>query len=199
MWHSGVQGFLVGMSLIFAIGAQNAFVLKQGLKQEHVFWLCLVCACSDALLIFAGVFGFGYLIQMYPHFIVLAQYLGAIFLCVYGAQHFYQAWTQQQGLVASQQESTSLTKVLGICLALTWLNPHVYLDTVVLIGAVSTQFEQFKYTFAFGASLASFMFFFSLGYAARYLQPVFKYPQSWKIFDILIGILMWAIAYSLLQ
>ena len=199
MLNAYIHGLAIGFSLIIAIGAQNAFVLKQGLKQQYIFAICLCCALSDAMLIVAGVLGFSKLILVYPHWINIAKYLGATFLLVYGAQHFYQAWKNQQHLEADQSDVPSLYKVLLICLMLTWLNPHVYLDTLVLIGSISTQYSNAQLYFAFGAISASFIFFFSLGYAARYLQPIFQRPQAWKILDILIGCVMWSIAISLVN
>lgn len=197
MLSSYLQGFAIGLSLILAIGAQNAFVLKQGLKQQYVFWICLLCAGSDALLIACGVFGFAALLQQFPVLLMLAQYVGAVFLILYGAQHIKQALQANQSIQLYAASEPSLCKVLGICLALTWLNPHVYLDTVILLGAVSTQFAQLKLYFALGAMSASFLFFFSLGYGARLLLPLFKNPKAWQILDVMIALVMWSIALSL--
>jgi L-lysine exporter family protein LysE/ArgO len=198
IFHSFIQGFLLSLSLIVAIGAQNAFVLKQGLKKQHIFWVCLICAVSDSILITAGVFGFAQLMVTHVEWIYWVKYIGAVFLFIYGAQHFYQAYVAKSSLQDSQIEETKLIKVLSICLMLTWLNPHVYLDTVVLIGSISTEFEQHKLYFTFGAILASYLFFFSLGYGARLLQPVFKDHRAWKVLDVVIGIIMWSIAVSLI-
>lgn len=198
MLHSYLQGLMVGLSLIIAIGAQNAFVLKQGLKQQYVFWICLVCAVSDALLILLGVLGFAKIIQSYPEFVTWSKYFGAVFLLFYGAQHFYQAFKTTTSLLPSETEVSSLWKMLSICLALTWLNPHVYLDTVVLIGSISAQFGAMKLYFALGAMTGSWLFFFGLGYGARLLLPIFNNAKSWKILDFIIGIVMWTIAISLL-
>ena len=199
MLNSALHGFAMGLSLIVVIGAQNAFVLKQGIKQQHIFAICLCCALSDAILISVGVLGFSELVLLHPDWLNIAKYFGATFLLVYGTQHFYQAWKGQQRLEASQNDGSSLWKVLLICLGLTWLNPHVYLDTVVLLGSVSTQYPDTQLYFALGAISASFLFFFSLGYAARYLQPIFQRPKAWKILDVLIGCVMWSIAISLLK
>ncbi|HJF28709.1 MAG TPA: LysE/ArgO family amino acid transporter [Acinetobacter lwoffii] len=199
MLNAYIQGLAISFSLIIAIGAQNAFVLKQGLRQQHIFAICLCCALSDAILISAGVLGFSQLMLLYPHWLNIAKYLGATFLLIYGAQHFYQAWKSEQHLMPDQDAEPVLYKVLCICLMLTWLNPHVYLDTVVLMGSISTQYANAQLYFALGGITASFVFFFSLGYAARYLQPVFHRPQAWKILDILIGCVMWSIAISLLN
>ncbi|MFH7765714.1 LysE/ArgO family amino acid transporter [Acinetobacter sp. BSP-28] len=199
MLNSALHGFVMGLSLIVPIGAQNAFVLKQGLKQQHVFAICLCCALSDAILISAGVLGFSELIVLHPHWLNITKYFGATFLLVYGVQHFYQAWKAELRLEISSNEVPSLCKVLFICLGLTWLNPHVYLDTVVLLGSISTQYPNTQLYFALGAVIASFLFFFSLGYAARLLQPIFQQPKAWKILDVLIGCVMWLIAISLLK
>ncbi len=196
MLHSYIQGFAIGLSLILAIGAQNAFALKQGLKKQHVFWVCLVCALSDSLLILLGVLGFSQLIQSHADLIVWAKYFGAAFLLLYGAQHFYQAIRYSESLVPDEKQASSVLKIIMICLAFTWLNPHVYLDTVVLIGSISTQFMQLP--FALGAMTASWIFFFALGYGARFLLPVFNNPKSWRVLDVMIGIVMWSIAISLL-
>lgn len=197
MWYSLGQGFLVGLSLILAIGAQNAFVLKQGLKRQHVFWICLICAISDSILIAAGIYGFSQLVLTHMHWVNWAKYLGALFLFFYGAQHFYQAFKAKNSLLSSNIEETKLFKMLSICLMLTWLNPHVYLDTVVLMGAISTNFNDLKFYFALGAIIASWIFFFSLGYGARFLEPFFKDYRAWKILDFIIGLIMWGIAFSL--
>ena len=199
MLSTALQGFLVSIGLIIAIGAQNAFVLKQGLKQEHIFWICLICAMSDAILIFSGVFGFGQVVQSHTGWVDIAKYAGAIFLFLYGLQHFYQAFVKKHSLEAGGKDESSLLRVLLICLAFTWLNPHVYLDTVILIGVISTQIDGDKTHFAGGASLASFIFFFSLGYGAKFLQPLFKDYRAWKVLDVCVGFLMWGIAYSLVS
>jgi L-lysine exporter family protein LysE/ArgO len=191
-------GFSLGFSLILAIGAQNAFVLKQGLKDEHVFLVCLICALSDALLILIGVSGFHLLVAAYPEVVAFARYGGALFLFSYGLLSFHRALRVQQGLEPSAIRSNSAWQSALTCLAFTWLNPHVYLDTVVLLGSVSTQFRDSIYWFTGGAMIASFVFFFALGYGARLLRPLFADARSWRVLDFLIGIVMWAIALRLL-
>ncbi len=191
-----IAGFTLGLSLIIAIGSQNAFVLKQGLKQEHVFVICFICALSDAILIILGIVGFSVIIEKSPWVEPFARYGGALFLFYYGASSFLTA-LKNESLSPSDVSAHSLLKAVSICLAFTWLNPHVYLDTVVLIGSISSQFPEQKVAFAIGASLASFIFFFSLGYGARFLLPIFKSEKSWKILDVLIGIIMWLIAFKL--
>lgn len=190
-------GFSLGFSLILAIGAQNAFVLKQGLKGEHVFWVCLICALSDAVLILFGVSGFHVLVAKLPGLIPIARYGGALFLFGYGLRSFRTACLSRHSLAPSEIQSSSLRKSLLTCLVFTWLNPHVYLDTVVLLGSVSTQFTGQVHLFAFGATSASFVFFFSLGYGARLLRPVFARARAWQVLEVLIGTIMWGIALRL--
>lgn len=197
MMSSFVPGFLLSLSLILAIGAQNAFVLRQGLRREHVFWVCAVCAISDAVLIAAGVAGFGTLAEAVPWFETVMRYGGAAFLLVYGARSALSAWRGGGTLEAGEQGGQSLKSTVLTLLAITFLNPHVYLDTLVLVGSISAQYPD-KVAFAAGAILSSLVFFFVLGYGARLLQPVFSRPVSWRILDALIAITMWAIAYSLL-
>ena len=190
-------GFSLGFSLILAIGAQNAFVLKQGLKGEHVFLVCLICAASDAILILIGVSGFHVLVASFPSLVTIARFGGAAFLLVYGLLSFYNAIRLDQGLMPSEIRSNSAWQSALTCLAFTWLNPHVYLDTVVLLGSVSTQFGADVTWFAGGAMLASFVFFFGLGYGARLLRPVFATARAWRVLDFLIGCVMWGIALRL--
>ena len=192
-----IYGFSLGFSLILAIGAQNAFVLKQGLKGEHVFLVSLICALSDAVLILIGVSGFHLLVSSFPESVKIARYGGAIFLFVYGLLSFRSAWLSKHTLMPSEIKSASWINSALTCLAFTWLNPHVYLDTVMLLGSVSSQFADEVEYFAAGATSASFVFFFSLGYGARLLRPVFARARAWQILEILIGIIMWAIAAKL--
>lgn len=191
-------GFALGLSLIMAIGAQNAFVLRQGIRRSHVFAVCLTCAFSDALLIGAGVAGFGRLSEAAPWVDPLMRWGGAVFLLAYGARAFWSAWRGGAVLAVAGQGAEALGPVLATCLALTWLNPHVYLDTVVLLGAVAAQYED-RLGFAMGAMSASFVFFFSLGYGARRLAPLFARPQAWRVLDVCVGLLMWIIAFSLIR
>lgn len=200
MSPSLIAGFALGFSLIMAIGAQNAFVLRQGLKRQHVFWICLTCATSDAVLIAAGVTGFGTLAMAWPWFEQVMRYGGAVFLIVYGARNLRSGWTGGAALTSAQAQADgepALWPALATVLALTWLNPHVYLDTVVLLGSVSAQYPS-QLVFGIGAALASFTFFFSLGYGARALAPVFARPRAWQVLDIGIGLTMWAIALGLI-
>ena len=197
MQAAAFAGFALGFSLILAIGAQNAFVLRQGLRREHVFPVVLVCAVSDAILVAAGVIGFGALAEAVPGLEQVMRFGGATFLILYGARNFVSAWRGGEVLEAGENAG-SLKKALLICLALTWLNPHVYLDTVVLLGSVSAQYDD-RLAFGVGAATASFVFFFSLGYGARVLAPPFRRPRSWQVLDAVVGLTMWAIAIKLLR
>ncbi len=197
MFTSLLPGFALGLTLILAIGAQNAFVLRQGLMRVHVFWVCLVCALSDAVLIVAGVTGFAALAEAVPWFEPLMRYGGAAFLIWYGWQNARSAWTGGRALMAEDAPRQSLRAAVLTVLALTWLNPHVYLDTVVLLGSISAQYPD-KVAFGAGAVTASFVFFFVLGYGARLLSPFFARPRSWQILDALIALVMWGIALKLL-
>ncbi len=191
-----LPGFALSLTLILAIGAQNAFVLRQGLRLQHVFWVCLTCAVSDALLVAAGVAGFGALAQAVPWFETAMRFGGAAFLIWYGAQNARSAWRGGEALKADTAQIQSLRRTIVTLLALTWLNPHVYLDTVVLLGSISAQYEN-RMAFGAGAVTASFVFFFSLGYGARMLSPFFAKPRSWQMLDAVIALTMWAIAAKL--
>ncbi|RVV99387.1 amino acid transporter [Mesobaculum littorinae] len=190
-------GFALGLSLILAIGAQNAFVLRQGLRRAHVLAVCLTCALSDALLIAAGVSGFGWLVGAAPWVAPLCRWLGAAFLIVYGGMSLWRALKVQEALDPAAEGAGSLRRALLTCLALTWLNPHVYLDTVVLLGSVAAGWEGQRLAFGLGAVTASFVFFFALGYGARLLSPLFARPMAWRVLDALVAVVMWAIAYGL--
>lgn len=191
-----IAGFALSFSLILAIGAQNAFVLRQGLRREHVFVLCLTCAVSDAILIAAGVAGFGTLAQAAPWFEAVMRYGGAAFLIWYGLRSLRSAWRGGSKMDVGSDQRTSLRAALLTVLAFTWLNPHVYLDTVVLIGSISAQYDD-QLAFAVGAVLSSFVFFFMLGYGAGVLSPIFARPRAWQVLDLLIGVVMLGIAAKL--
>ena len=192
-----LPGFLLGLSLIVAIGAQNAFVLRQGLRREHVFAVCAVCAISDALLIAAGVAGFGALVKAVPWLAPVMRFGGAAFLFAYALRSLWSAWRAHGGMDPARDEPRALGVTLAMCLAFTWLNPHVYLDTVVLLGSVSTRYGTHRAAFALGAMTASCLFFFSLGYGARLLRPLFANPKAWRFLDAGIGITMMALAAKL--
>lgn len=192
-----LPGFALGFSLILAIGAQNAFVLRQGLRREHVLAVVLACALSDAVLIAAGVAGMGTLARAAPWFGPLMRFGGAAFLICYGALNLRAAWRGGSELTAGQGAGYGLPRTLATLLALTWLNPHVYLDTVVLIGSIAAQYDD-RLSFALGATAASFTFFFALGYGARLLAPWLSRPGAWRALDAAIGVTMWAIAGKLI-
>lgn len=194
-----IRGFGMSAALIVAIGAQNAFVLRAGLRREHVLAVVLVCALSDALLIGLGVLGVGALVQASPGLLALARYGGAAFLVGYGALAARRAW-RSTGMALHEAPKTSLRTALVTCLALTYLNPHCWLDTVVLLGAVAGQLPATQRTsFGLGATLASFVWFFALGYGARLLRGVFARPAAWRWLDGAIALVMWSIAASLLR
>lgn len=190
-------GFGLGLSLIVAIGAQNAFVLRQGILRQHVLPVVVFCAVSDAVLIVSGVYGFGTLGAAAPWATEGLRYAGAAFLLVYGALALRKAWRGGAALRAEEAPSPSLWRCLAICAALTWGNPHVYLDTVVLMGAVASGFED-RASFAEGAVSASFLFFFLLGYGARLLAPLFRRPGAWRVLDLGVAVIMWSVAAKLL-
>ncbi len=192
-----IAGFALGGSLIIAIGAQNAFVLRQGLLKQHVLAVALFCAVSDATLILAGVAGFGEAVKAAPALLKVVQWGGAAFLVWYGLTAFRRAM-QAGALEAAAGEGVPLKAALAHCAAFTLLNPHVYLDTVILVGGLSTTFGANRWWYAFGAATASFVWFFALAYGARLLIPVFRKPTAWKVLDIGIGCVMWLLAWKIL-
>ena len=197
MFNAILSGFLVSISLIAAIGAQNAFVLRQGLRREHVGWVVLACALSDAVLIAAGVTGFGVARRMVPWLEQAMLWAGVVFLLVYGALRFRAAWRGGEALMPANTEAAPLGRVLATCLVLTWANPHVYLDTVMLLGSISTRYAPHAGLFGAGAALGSFAFFSALGFGARLLAPAFAKPQAWVVLEVVVGCTMWAIAAGL--
>lgn len=198
MFQAALAGFYLGFSLILAIGAQNAFVLRQGLRRVHVLPVVLTCAVSDAVLIALGVSSLSVITEVLPWVTPAFRYGGAAFLVWYGARNFLSAWRGATVLEAASQGGASLRATVLTCLALTWLNPHVYLDTVLLIGTIATQYGEYRLWFGAGAMTSSFVFFFSLGYGARLLAPLFARPKAWQVLDVFIGLVMWAIALKLL-
>lgn len=195
---AALAGFLTALSLIAAIGAQNAFVLRQGLRREHVLPVVLACALSDALLIAAGVAGFGTLAALVPWITTAMLYAGAAFLMVYGALRFKAALRGGEALLPASGTGATLGRTIGTVLVLTWANPHVYLDTVVLLGAISAQYAPQHWTFGAGAIAGSFAFFTALGFGARLLAPLFANPKAWVWLEVIIGVVMWTIAAALI-
>ena len=199
MITAAATGFATAFSLILAIGAQNMMVLRQGLAKAHVFWVCLFCACSDAILIIAGVLGMGALIDQFPNLIAIIKWGAVAFLLCYAALRLWAAYKGEYDAQISGK-AQSLTKVLAAIFAVTWLNPHVYLDTLALIGSISLQYEgAAKTAFAIGAVSSSFIFFFGLGYGAKLLAPYFNSARLWRILDIAIALVMIAISIGLMQ
>jgi L-lysine exporter family protein LysE/ArgO len=188
-------GLGTGMSLILAIGAQNAFVLKQGILRQHIFLICLFCAVSDALLIVLGVAGMSGFGTRWPWLFQAMRWAGVAFLAIYGLRAFRAAWRGGEAL-RPQGQVRGLWASLGTIAALTWLNPHVWLDTVVLLGAISAQWPS-PTVFGAGAVTGSFVFFFALGYGARLLEPLFRKPVAWQWLEVGVGCVMWAIALRL--
>ena len=194
-----LEGFATSGALIVAIGAQNAFVLRQGIKREHVLAVVLVCAVSDALLITLGVAGLGTLVQRSPALLTVARYGGAAFLIAYGLLAARRALHGESMTANAADAPLSLRAAIVTCLAFTYLNPHCWLDTVVLLGSIASQQpEAARTAFGLGATAASFAWFFALGYGARALRGVFARPAAWKVLDALIALVMWGIAASLL-
>ena len=193
-----LSGFGLGLGLIVAIGAQNAFVLRQGLVGRHVLPVCLLCALSDVLLIAIGVAGLGTLIAARPTLLLVITLGGAAFLLGYAALAFGRAW-RGGGRMEAAGDGQTLRGALATALALTWLNPHVYLDTVLLLGSLSARFDgPDRAAYGAGAMLASLAWFFALGYGARLLQPLFRSPRAWRALDVAIGTIMLLLAAGLI-
>lgn len=193
-----LSGLGTGAGLIIAIGAQNAFVLRQGLLRQHVLPVVLVCIGGDILCICAGVAGMGALIRTNEWLLEFFRWGGALFLTVYGISAARRAASGNGSMEISEVGAGSFMKAITSCLAFTFLNPHVYLDTVVLLGSIAAQYgEDLKWTFASGALTASVLWFTGLGFGARLLLPIFQNPRAWRILDSLIALVMWAIALTL--
>lgn len=189
-------GFLASFTLIAAIGAQNAFVLRQGIRREHVLPVVAVCTVSDIVLISAGIAGFGALISAHPNVVDIAKFGGAAFLIGYGLLAARRA-LRPSALTPSESAPARLIEVVVTCLALTWLNPHVYLDTVVLLGALANEHRDDRWMFGIGAVTASAVWFVSLGLGARRLAGLFATPSTWRILDSLIAVMMIGLGVSL--
>ncbi|GAB3363761.1 LysE/ArgO family amino acid transporter [Modestobacter lapidis] len=194
---AAVAGLGLGLSLIIAIGAQNAFVLRQGLRTEHVAAVVAVCAVSDVVLIAAGVSGAGALLTRLPWLVPVVCFAGAAFLLAYGALAARRAVRPTALQAGSGGPATGLAATVATGLALTWLNPHVYLDTVVLLGSLASTYGEQRWSFAIGAAVGSLVWFTALGFGARLLRPVFARPAAWRVLDALIAVVMVALAVSL--
>ena len=193
-----LDGFLLGGSLIVAIGAQNAFVIRQGISGRFVFWVCLFCALADAALIVAGVSGIGLLVAEWPLLIPFMTYAGALYLAWFALQALRRAMAPFSAEMGAQ-ESETLKAALLRCAGFTLLNPHVYLDTVVLVGGLANARPiDERDLFALGAASASFVWFFAIGFGAMALKPVLDRPQVWRIIDTAIAVIMISLSVKLL-
>ncbi|QXN93474.1 LysE/ArgO family amino acid transporter [Nocardia iowensis] len=193
------SGLGFGLSLIVAIGAQNAFVLRQGVRGQHIFAVVAVCALSDIVLIAAGVGGFGVVVQSVPAAVTVVRYAGAAFLLGYAILAARRAFASATLTAESAGATVALGATVATCLALTWLNPHVYLDTVVLLGAVANTYTSpDRWFLGAGAMLGSVIWFTALGYGARLLGPLFARPLAWRVLDSAIAVMMTLLAVALL-
>ena len=183
-------GLGAGLALIIAIGAQNAFVLRQGIRGEHVGLVVLVCMLSDVILIGAGIFGIGTVIAAVPAIVVVIRLAGAAFLIVYAGLAAKRAFRPGVLTTGDRQGSLSRKAVLATALTLTWLNPHVYLDTVLLLGTLANQHGELRWWFGAGAAVGSIIWFSALGYGAKLLRPIFAKPGAWRVLDGLIAAIM---------
>lgn len=192
------SGLLAGLSLIIAIGAQNAFVLRQGLQRRHVALVVAVCAASDVVLIAAGVGGLGALVTHAPVVLTVIRWAGAAFLVGYGVLAAVRAFRGSRMETPDGERGAGWLAVLGTALALTWLNPHVYLDTVLLLGSMAAGHGADRWWFALGAGLGSILWFTALGVGARALVPVFRRKRAWQVLDGAIALVMFALAAQLM-
>jgi L-lysine exporter family protein LysE/ArgO len=193
------QGLATGLALIVAIGSQNAYVLRQGIRREHVLPLVAFCALSDALLILAGIGGAGVLIRGNDALMQVTRYGGALFLASYGASAARRAWRGNH-MQLEQSQGVTLAAALTACFGFTFLNPHVYLDTVVLLGSIANQLpDPGRWVFGAGACLGSLLWFSALGFGARYLAPLFQTTTAWRMLDSVIALTMFALALMLMM
>ena len=201
MLSAVLTGFVLGFSLILAIGAQNSFVLRQGLIGRHVFIVALFCSISDALLISIGVAGISIFLSNYIDLVSDWLFsISAIWLLGYGLLRLRDAINGKSVLIAKDSSVNELASTLSFLSVLTFANPHVYLDTVILIGTVSQQFPgNAKLAYVLGASLASFVFFFSLAYGAKFLSPIMQRPVAWRLLDSFIAFVMFTLAIKMAQ
>ncbi|VVN59440.1 Arginine exporter protein ArgO [Pseudomonas fluorescens] len=197
MWQSYLNGLLVALGLIMAIGTQNAFVLAQSLRREHHLPVAAFCVVCDALLVAAGVFGLATLLAQNPLLLSVARWGGAVFLLWYGTQALRRAFSTSSLEHSASQTARSLKAVMLSALAVTLLNPHVYLDTVLLIGSLGAQ-QSVPGAYVVGAASASLMWFFTLALGAAWLAPWLARPNTWRILDLLVAVMMYAVALQLI-
>jgi L-lysine exporter family protein LysE/ArgO len=193
-----VSGFSLGLGLIVAIGSQNAFVLRQGLRLEHVGAVVALCTLSDLALIGAGVVGVGTAVTRLPWLVPVMSFAGALFLLCYGVRAARRAVRPSVLLADAAGTGRGLATTVGTCLALTWLNPHVYLDTVVLLGSTASSYDGQRWLFGIGAALGSAVWFTCLGFGARLLRPLFARPTAWRVLDGGIALVMAVLAVGLM-
>lgn len=191
-----VPGFLTGLSLIVAIGAQNAFVIRQGLAKSYVLLVVVICAAADAALIALGIAGLGALITATPWLLEFIRWFGVAYLTWFGLKSFKRAFSKQQ-MDLSGSTSDTAKKVAASVLGFTLLNPHVYLDTVILVGSIGNQFGDDRWWFGLGAMAASFVWFFGLGFGAKAASKFMTKPVFWRVLDTAIGVVMFSIAILL--
>ncbi|MDE0956594.1 MAG: LysE/ArgO family amino acid transporter [Pseudomonadales bacterium] len=194
-----INGLALSAGLIVAIGAQNAYLLNRALRNQHQYAVALFCSITDASLICLGIFGMGSLVQAQPDLWLWITWGGALFLLIYGALAFKSAASDHSMKLDSSRSEYSLLKALSVAASVSLLNPHAYLDTVVLLGGISSQYVgSEKLWFGFGAVSASFIWFFGLAWGAKWLMPIFRNPAAWRVLDGLIGLIMWSIAAGLI-
>ena len=192
-----LAGLFTGLALIVAIGAQNAFLLRQGIRGEHVLPIVLTCLLSDVVAITAGVAGLGAVLERWPGVLPVAQVLGGVYLIAFGVHAAMRAW-RPKGLEAGEGTALTPARAVLLTLALTWLNPHFYLDAILMLGTVANSFGGDRWWFLAGALLASLLWFFGLGYGARLLRGLFARPGAWRVLDSGIAVLMGALGVGLL-
>ena len=199
MYSAFLTGFFLGLSLIVAIGAQNAFVLRQGILRQHIFYIALFCAISDSLLITLGILGISYFLNDFINeFSKIIFGFSALWLCAYGCLRILSVFKTNSTIIANNSDSNNLLNAISIVAVFTFANPHVYLDTMILIGSISQQFIELKRVyFAIGACSASFVWFFGIAYGAKLLTPIMQKPSHWRILDSLIALIMFIIAFNL--
>lgn len=197
MFQVALTGLLTGLALIVAVGAQNAFLLRQGIRGEHVLPIVLTCLASDVVAITAGVAGLGVVLERWPTVLPVAQVLGGLYLIAFGLHAAVRAW-KPTALSADGGAALTPGKAVLLTLALTWLNPHFYLDAVLMLGTVANSFGADRWWFLAGTLLASVLWFFGLGYGARLLRGLFARPSAWRVLDSGVAVLMGALGVGLI-
>ncbi|MGN0063417.1 MAG: LysE/ArgO family amino acid transporter [Nocardioides sp.] len=197
MFSVVLTGLLTGLALIVAIGAQNAFLLRQGIRGEQVLPIVLTCLVSDVVAITAGVLGFGVVLERWPGLLPVAQMVGGLYLIAFGVHAAMRAW-RPTAMEAGEGKALTWQRAILLTLALTWLNPHFYLDAVLMLGTVANSFGADRYWFLLGALIASSTWFFALGYGARLLRGLFARPRAWRVLDSAIAVIMGGLGIGLL-